>query len=701
LEVLMSTSIVPRWYQSEAVEAAFRGLETKPGNPVIELPTGAGKSVVIAMICQRVAGEYGGRVLVLAHVKELLEQAADKLRQLCDGITVSIYSAGLGQRDTTGQIVVGGIQSVYDKSELLGRFDLLLIDEAHLIPETGDGMYRQLIRKLSEINPDLRVIGLTATSYRTSTGPIAKPDGILNYICFTVGVKPLILQGHLSQLIGRKAHAEISTAGLHVRQGEFVESEVESRMLADDLVSRATCEIVQSCFDRRSVLVFCQTVNHSRQVAAAIRRHVMGICESALDELKPAISGDELASLFDLGPDPLENWQIGIVADWLDDNGHPTTNLRRYINNGLEIVGEIYGDTRPEDRERLVAEFRAGDLKYLVNVNVLTTGFDAPGTDAIAILRATTSPGLLYQMVGRGFRTSPGKVNCLVLDFGDNFERHGPVDEIRAEAKKPRPGDDPVQKDCPDCRTVVSASVRTCPGCGHVWTITPREPTHNGTSSGEPLKKPAVVETRDVIEVTYSVHTKKDAEPETPKTLKVTYKLSYSEYVSEWVCVEHPPGFAKHKANQWWSARCAIPSPETAAEAAVWGQLGLLAIPAQITVETEHGSRFPRIKKAVLGVKPTKPDECRRCKATGAYVLVECQPPHAGQIVCGECGLHKGWAGRDVVEHYGFYAQSQELLLPFAAQEMRPAADLFANIEQYDSQLANTPAELREEEIPF
>jgi len=157
-----------RPYQKEAVEAVYRYLWENDGNPSILLPTASGKTPVMAQIrpgCRRPLA--GTRPLIVAHVKELLEQAVDKLNAVAPELwhKVGIYSAGLKSRDTEHPIIVAGVQSIYRRAAELGRFDLVIIDEAHMIPPDGDGMYRTLIAGLEETNQHLRIIGLTATPF--------------------------------------------------------------------------------------------------------------------------------------------------------------------------------------------------------------------------------------------------------------------------------------------------------------------------------------------------------------------------------------------------------------------------------------------------------------------------------------------------------------------------------------------------------
>jgi len=171
-----------RPYQLEAKSSVYDHLRTRDDNPCVVIPTAGGKTPVMASICQDAVGLWKGRVLILAHVKELLEQAADKLNAICPEVRFGVYSAGLKRRDTTHPVIVAGIQSVYKRACDLDAFDLVVIDEAHMIPPDGDGMYRQFLADARMVNPNLRIVGFTATPFRLKTGSICTPDGFLNQV---------------------------------------------------------------------------------------------------------------------------------------------------------------------------------------------------------------------------------------------------------------------------------------------------------------------------------------------------------------------------------------------------------------------------------------------------------------------------------------------------------------------------------------
>jgi len=342
-----------RPYQSAAVEAVYRHLRDHDDNPVVVIPTGAGKTPVMATICDDAVRKWDGRVLVLAHVKELLEQTAGTLSAMAPQLDVGIYSAGLRRRDTEHRVIVAGIQSVYKRAGDLDAFQLIMIDESHLIPPDGEGMYRQFLADSKIINPHVRAIGLTATPFRMSSGSICRPDHFLNSICYEVGVRELIRDGYLCPLRTKAAIARADTSSLHVRGGEFIPSETEDLMDQEALVRAACAELVQQTQDRQSVLIFAAGIQHGQHIVAALQQ-----------------------------------------------------------DYGIEC-GFVCGDTPSADRDRVIARFRRQPgkglfsdnrpLKYLCNVNVLTTGFDAPNVDCVVMLRPTMSPGLYYQMVGRVF----------------------------------------------------------------------------------------------------------------------------------------------------------------------------------------------------------------------------------------------------------------------------------------------------------
>lgn len=527
-----------RQYQQQAVDAVYKYLRRYDDNPCVVIPTAGGKTPILATIVKDAIHKWDGRVMILSHVKELLEQAVDKIHAVYPECDIGIYSTGLKRWDTDNKCIVAGIQSAYRNTDGFGKFDLIIVDEAHLIPEKGDGMYRNFLRRMKDKNPELRVIGLTATPYRMTSGPICDPDSVLNKICFEVGVKELLQQGFLCPLRSKASRQEIDASGLHTRAGEFIESEVDKLMNTGDLVAQACAEIISYARERKTVIIFCCSIGHAQNVLAHIRKH------------------DSTAEA-------------------------------------------VFGDTLPAFRAEILERFKAGKIKFLINVGVLTTGFDAPNIDCVVLLRPTASPGLYYQMVGRGFRLHPDKEDCLVLDFGGNIQRHGPVDSIQVKPRENR--DEPLGKTCPQCREVIPVNAMLCHVCGHSFIKENEEPekreiSHDAAPAKVAILSGEITDTEYAVQsVRYSVHEKRNAEPYAPKTMKIEYRINMLQSFSEWICPEHG-GYVKQKFIRWWHKHapgCDLPHD---AQDAVWlATEGALEWPTHITVRTVSGEKYPKI----------------------------------------------------------------------------------------------------------
>ncbi len=522
-----------RPYQIEAVEAVYNHLRTRDDNPCIVIPTAGGKTPIAATICKDAVTLWNGRVLILAHVKELLQQAFDKLNAIAPELMVGIYSAGLKSRDTLAPVIIAGIQSVYKKADELGAFQIILVDECHLIPPDGEGMYQSFLADMKKINPNVRLIGLTATPYRMKSGTICSPENLLNHVCYETGVKELINQGYICPLISKAGRREVDTSKLHIRGGEFIAAETEELMDEDSLVLSACNEIASYTKDRKSCLIFASGIKHAEHIAAT---------------------------------------------------------LRKEHNAEVEC---IFGETSSLFREQYIESFKSGKIKYLVNVGVLTTGFDAPNIDCVALLRPTMSAGLYYQMVGRGFRLYPGKENCLVLDFGGNIMRHGPVDSIKIKEPGKGNGEAPAKK-CPECCSVIHAAYQKCPDCGYEFPPQETE-KHDGSASSSGIITGQVnYMDYDVKNIAYYVHIKRYGDDDSPRTVRIEYCVGFNHYISEWVCPEHM-GYVRTKFESWWRKRSHAPPPKTAEEAVLLAEDGLLAMPTKIVVKSVAGERFDRV----------------------------------------------------------------------------------------------------------
>ena len=549
-----------RWYQEQAVAACWDFLRNKQGAPVLVLPTGSGKTHVIAALCQQVVN-WGGRVVVLAHVKELLQQAADKLSGYLPADKVGVYSAGLNSRETENAVIVAGIQSIYTRASELGSIQLVIVDEAHMIPPEGNGRYRTFLNDLQQINPQARLVGLTATPYRLGSGWIVKDrvefddnkDRLFESIAYEAPLYKLITDGTLSQVISQSARHKPDFSGVHTTRGDFDEKEIEAIWNGRGVLESATFEIIEKTQERNKVLIFCNRVESARRVAK--------ILQEQDKEYDAAIVDGETSA----------NDRADVVRRFKSDKGD------------VDLFGT---EKRP--------------LKYVCNVGVFTTGFDAPNVDCVALLRPTKSLTLYQQMVGRGLRKAENKGNCLILDFGGNIDRLGPIDtaipQYYGKSDKPKKS----WKECSSCGSFSALNARICKTCGAEFPVRQTDPDRNLTSASSSsgilssqVKEPEpIVKEFNLIEFTVEEHHKRDAEPGTPPTLQCNYKVIGPYWPKrEWLCPEHG-GRIRKKFDQWWRDKSDAPPPETVAQAVVLINAGFTARPLKIRTITKPRSKF-------------------------------------------------------------------------------------------------------------
>lgn len=397
-----------RYYQQNTMNALYGWFQQNPeGNPCLVLPTGAGKSVIIAEFVKSALQNYPEtRVLMLTHVKELIEQNASKLRAMWPNAPMGIYSASLRSKDLSQPITFAGIQSIRNKAQQVGHIDLILIDECHLVGHKDEGGYRDFIADLTAINPNLRIIGLTATPYRLGHGLITHKPALFDALIEPVDIEELIAKGYLATLRSKVTDILLEVDSVKKRGGEFVERELQQAVDTEAYNEGIVDEVIELAGDRKAWLFFCAGVDHAQHIADCLTAR-------------------------------------GIAAAC------------------------VTGKTSKLERERILSEFKLGKIKAVTNANVLTTGFDYPDIDLIAMLRPTLSPALYVQMAGRGLRPKSHTDHCLVLDFAGVVRTHGPITAVIPPKKKGKKegGEAPV-KVCDNCDELVHLSAKTCPACG-------------------------------------------------------------------------------------------------------------------------------------------------------------------------------------------------------------------------------------------
>lgn len=500
-----------RWYQSEAIQSIYDYFGSgKTGNPVIAMPTGSGKTHVISGFMKRALMQYPSqRFLVSTHVKELVAQNSDKLAKSWHHAPFGVHSAGLKQRETQQPIIIGGIQSMYKNAAAFGWRDLLIIDEAHLVSPDDDTMYQSFVDELRKINPNLKVIGLSATIWRQKQGLITNSveGGIFTDIAYNLctmeGFARLIAEGHLVPIYPKRTSFEIDVSNVGVSSFDFNQKQLAENM-TDQIMWAALQEAARFGQNRRSWLVFAAGIERTEKCVEML--NYMGI---------PAVA----------------------VHSKLKD---------------------------PKERDRRIEAHKKGEVRVMVGNNIFTTGYDHPPLDFCIDLQPTMSVAKHVQKCGRLMRPSveTGKENGLYLDFAGNTRRCGPINDpyVPQMKRKGPPGDAPV-KICDFCGTYNHASVRFCDACGEEFEFETK--IVHEASEAEILKSDLPdVQPFNVDAVWYYKHiAKRTGIP----CLKVIYRSGLQMF-TEWVHLENP-GFPGKRARDWWRQRHAIEPPTTVDDA--------------------------------------------------------------------------------------------------------------------------------------
>lgn len=393
-----------RDYQQESLDKAIEWLSTSFEFGLLDLATGAGKSHIVAALASWASGASGKKILCLAPSKELIEQNREKF--LATGKPASIFSGSAGKKCLKHDVVFATEKTVLNEiNKFCGKFGLIIIDECHRITPT----IKQIISHIKKQNNKVRVLGLTATPYRLGTGYIYQygEDGVtvaesetrepyFNKLIFRVPAQLLIDRGYLTQ-----PHADPdvidhydTTALERNSTGAFTAASQEKAYEGKGrLTSKIVADIVEKSRYRMGVIIFVSSEAHGKEVMESL---------------------------------PKENSRM------------------------------LTGKVSKKERERHIADFKAQKFKYFVNIQVLTTGFDAPHIDVVALLRRTESVSLLQQMIGRGLRLHDHKQDCLVLDYAENIENHCPDGDLFNPDIKVSGGtgeSEPVDIICPTCGT--------------------------------------------------------------------------------------------------------------------------------------------------------------------------------------------------------------------------------------------------------
>lgn len=561
----------PRPYQIDCINSIWNYFQQRiesnssgVGSPVAALPTGVGKSVLPAIFMKQAMEQYPGqRMLMLTHVKELVEQNHKALKRIWPVAPVGIYSAGLKRKESYAPIVYGSIQTIKNAIPKIGRRDMLFIDEAHLLSPNDNSMYQQVIAELRRYNPLMPVIGLSATPFRMGQGYLNQAtrygdkmvEPIFTDICYDLtGVQAftnLIHQCYLSPLIPKRVDNVIDVSDVRELNNDFVQTDLVQAIIKQHVIERALVEACDLARDRRSWVVFGAGIENCEEITTRLN-------------------------------------SMGVTACY------------------------VHSKMSNEQRDQNIAAFKSGAYRAIVSNNVLTTGFDHPQTDCIIDLRPTISVVLHIQKYGRGTRPyfhptftqdqlqhleyrrqameMGGKKNCLVLDFAGNTARLGPINDPQVPKPKGSSSGEVPVKICPMCGTYNHTVARFCENTDCNFEFVFRSKLKPNASTEEIIKglnPDANISIVHVDSMAGYLHTKDNKPPK----LRVQYFSGMQLFQSFFGFDKSDKNFVRHKAHEWWRQHSPNPVPESTEEAVKrFGECRKTA-----TLRVNMANRYPEI----------------------------------------------------------------------------------------------------------
>jgi DNA repair protein RadD len=378
-----------RDYQQYAIDCCENFIKYRDGNGFVVAAGGSGKSIIISKLAESLLPL---KIIILTRSERLLKQNREKISEN-NKARSGIYCASIGEYDYNKEITFATIQSISRLEENL-RPDIILIDEVHdLHPDSeSETQYWKFIKKCG--NP--RIIGFTASPYRTSSGNISWGEEICN-----IPMKPLIDKGYLCPPTNKcPITPDLST--VDVKLGDYVDGQLEGIFLEKGLLKASIESLIKYGNTRNHAIVFCQSRKHAAIVNQAL----------------------------------LDNGQQSVYVD----GETPKDKLEDIINS------------KP---------------KFICNNNLMTTGYDLPWVDMVAILRSTLSKGLFEQMALRGTRLYENKKDFLLLDMGNNLIEHGALGSPYEGKSTKGERVQPKGRICPVCETYVKVEDMRCADCGH------------------------------------------------------------------------------------------------------------------------------------------------------------------------------------------------------------------------------------------
>lgn len=399
-----------RDYQLEAVDQTSMALSKGFTKPLIVAPTASGKSLMIAEIVVRMIKKNPlARVLVLCHQGELLKQNEEKIKLLDWQIDTGIYCAGQGRKQTTNSVILASRDSLGNNPLCCGVFDVVVCDEAHMIPlDAWTNPKTNYGKIFCKLKPKY-VVGLTGTPWRSCKGMIVGKGKFFDICSYDIKMQDLMNRGYLCKYkFPPQSVKVIDTKGLALSStGDYKVADLERISMPDEVITKCLDLWEQHASDRKVTIFFACSRDHGHAIAEALK------------------------------------------------DGYVDSNQVAYID----------GQTKKKAREQMLEDVKTGMYRCVINIGVLTTGYDAPIIDCVCWLRATDSVSLFVQMGGRGLRLYEGKDDCLMLDMAGNFERFNSLEDPIGDTGSGGETNKDELKKCEVCKHENPTRLKFCEEC--------------------------------------------------------------------------------------------------------------------------------------------------------------------------------------------------------------------------------------------
>ena len=429
-----------RDYQQEALEAIWAELY-RSNSALCAMATGSGKSeIFIALIKMTLDLKSDAKIVVLLNKVSLLDQTVRRIVNVIGEERVGVFCGSRFKYETKKPVIIASIQSVFNA--YIGNVNLLILDEAHNIDHES-GRYLDFISKLRFQNDKLKIVGFTATPFR-STGHIYGSNKMFKRVSYERGLKKMIDEGYLVEPKLKKVLHQFDTTNLKVVAGEFSPKDVEALTSDEKVVSDQVKDALSRMQDRACVVWACSSIDHAERVHKILTLHY---------EEKAVV-----------------------------------------LHSKLRDVDRLYAQNM----------FEKHSARHMVFVSIVSEGYDFPPIDCVVLMRPIKSPVLYAQTVGRALRPYAGKKDALILDYGSVVETCGPLDNpfvpTKGQRTKALP-DDFKMRFCKTCLSYMSVKLKYCTDCGAEFVnanARVERLAKKAATEGEILTTPRVIKIKDV-----------------------------------------------------------------------------------------------------------------------------------------------------------------------------------------------------------